>query len=594
MLLAELRCEVRSGRSNRSPNIIRAGSGTFFSALLPCGAGHPSSWMPPWKTTSFSRFDGLKRVDGPSKLGDFHYVPVLFHEGGRSARNSGCCWTCTHSPLPAPGADARQRDRLARAGVPGHEGPAEPRPAEGRATPPGAATVAGKPESPATGPERPLPGVRVPPAVPRAGRAGGQPQPAARAGGEGGQGLRPQGHPHADPTGPHVPPPPQGQAGRPEEPPPLPRPAGAGDPGQAGLRVRHARGPRCPGADLPGHRGRARRGVRLPDRDDRSSRAGRNSGSPSGPTARTRRRRSSSSSWPRWAGTTTSVVFCYGGYERAFLKRMRKTRQAEGAGGPGAGTALVNVLSVVYAHVYFPCHSNGLKDVAGCLGCSWTDPDASGLQSMVWRKRWEATQAEEWKQKLVTYNLEDCCGPEAGDGVPPRPRSGPDRARGRSRSRGGATRSSPRSRNSTDWGRSSGGGGSTSSTPTTSTSTAVPGSTTSGSGSTSAPASCSKKTRRKPRPAPEPEVAGQPAGPDRRPEVPVVRRYGHRSGGHEGEAGLSGISTRRKRAFDLVFTPGGIKRKVIECQDVASTSAAAAARCSSRTATSGWPSTSTG
>jgi hypothetical protein len=29
------------------------------------------------------RFDGLKRVDGPSKLGDFHYVPILFHEGRR-------------------------------------------------------------------------------------------------------------------------------------------------------------------------------------------------------------------------------------------------------------------------------------------------------------------------------------------------------------------------------------------------------------------------------------------------------------------------------------------------------------------------------
>jgi predicted RecB family nuclease len=27
------------------------------------------------------RFDGLKRVDGPSNLGDFHYVPMLFHEG---------------------------------------------------------------------------------------------------------------------------------------------------------------------------------------------------------------------------------------------------------------------------------------------------------------------------------------------------------------------------------------------------------------------------------------------------------------------------------------------------------------------------------
>jgi len=27
------------------------------------------------------RFDGLKRVDGTSKLGDFHYVPMLFHDG---------------------------------------------------------------------------------------------------------------------------------------------------------------------------------------------------------------------------------------------------------------------------------------------------------------------------------------------------------------------------------------------------------------------------------------------------------------------------------------------------------------------------------
>src|SRR6185369_3904503 len=26
-------------------------------------------------------FDGLKREEGESKLGDFHYLPVLFHEG---------------------------------------------------------------------------------------------------------------------------------------------------------------------------------------------------------------------------------------------------------------------------------------------------------------------------------------------------------------------------------------------------------------------------------------------------------------------------------------------------------------------------------
>jgi hypothetical protein len=63
---------------------------------------------------------------------------------------------------------------------------------------------------------------------------------------------------------------------------------------------------------------------------------------------------------------------------------------------------------VVYAHVYFPCHSNGLKDVAGCLGFSWSDPQASGIQSIVWRKRWDESHADEWKDRLVTYNREDC------------------------------------------------------------------------------------------------------------------------------------------------------------------------------------------
>jgi hypothetical protein len=70
--------------------------------------------------------------------------------------------------------------------------------------------------------------------------------------------------------------------------------------------------------------------------------------------------------------------------------------------------SLVNVLSLIYAHVYFPTYSNGLKEVGACLGCSWSDPDASGSQSIAWRVRWEATRDEQWKQKLMTYNLEDC------------------------------------------------------------------------------------------------------------------------------------------------------------------------------------------
>ena len=41
--------------------------------------------------------------------------------------------------------------------------------------------------------------------------------------------------------------------------------------------------------------------------------------------------------------------------------------------------ALVNTLSIIYAHFYFPTYSNGLKEVGGCLGCSWSDEKASGI-----------------------------------------------------------------------------------------------------------------------------------------------------------------------------------------------------------------------
>src|SRR5262249_39332608 len=69
---------------------------------------------------------------------------------------------------------------------------------------------------------------------------------------------------------------------------------------------------------------------------------------------------------------------------------------------------LCNVLSVVHLHVYFPVHSNGLKDIARFLGFTWSDPGASGVQSVVWRRKWEQTGDAALQEKLATYNLEDC------------------------------------------------------------------------------------------------------------------------------------------------------------------------------------------
>ena len=101
------------------------------------------------------------------------------------------------------------------------------------------------------------------------------------------------------------------------------------------------------------------------------------------------------------------LVFCYGSYERVFLQRMLKQAKRKDHVDKVL-KALVNALSMIYSYFYFPTYSNGLKEIGGCLGFSWSEPDASGIQSIVWRKRWETTRSKQWKQKLTTYNLEDC------------------------------------------------------------------------------------------------------------------------------------------------------------------------------------------
>jgi predicted RecB family nuclease len=100
-------------------------------------------------------------------------------------------------------------------------------------------------------------------------------------------------------------------------------------------------------------------------------------------------------------------LYIYGSYELDFLRRVGKA-----AGQDEEVTRVLartfNVLSVIHPHVYFPVYSNGLKDIAGHLGFAWSEPDASGVQSVVWRRRWEEAACAELKDKLTTYNIEDC------------------------------------------------------------------------------------------------------------------------------------------------------------------------------------------
>jgi len=100
-------------------------------------------------------------------------------------------------------------------------------------------------------------------------------------------------------------------------------------------------------------------------------------------------------------------IYCYGSYEGAFLRRMIKLLERQELDGRLL-SRVVNVLSIIHAHVYFPTYSNGLKDIGRFLGFRWTQTGASGIQSVVWRRKWEEARSGMFKDMLTTYNLEDC------------------------------------------------------------------------------------------------------------------------------------------------------------------------------------------
>jgi predicted RecB family nuclease len=103
------------------------------------------------------------------------------------------------------------------------------------------------------------------------------------------------------------------------------------------------------------------------------------------------------------------VILHYGSYEPTAFKKMQERVQPERRAMIQAVVAkLVNVLSVVHRHVYFPTYSNGLKDIAKLIGHAWTDATGSGIQSICWRNTWERTREPSVKERLVTYNREDC------------------------------------------------------------------------------------------------------------------------------------------------------------------------------------------
>jgi hypothetical protein len=110
------------------------------------------------------------------------------------------------------------------------------------------------------------------------------------------------------------------------------------------------------------------------------------------------------------SGIDRPILIHYGSFEATFLKRMchRYGAPPQDSAAAKAIASSINLLSIIYAQVYFPTYSNGLKEIARFLGFEWTNPSSSGLQSVVWRHEWEASGDPVVREKLIAYNADDC------------------------------------------------------------------------------------------------------------------------------------------------------------------------------------------
>jgi len=104
------------------------------------------------------------------------------------------------------------------------------------------------------------------------------------------------------------------------------------------------------------------------------------------------------------------VLIHYGHYEIKFFEQMRDRYGAplEGSSAYKAIASSWNLLSVIFAQIYFPARGNRLKDVAGYLGFKWSESEPSGLNTIVWRTCWQDGGDPEARGKLIAYNAEDC------------------------------------------------------------------------------------------------------------------------------------------------------------------------------------------
>ena len=103
------------------------------------------------------------------------------------------------------------------------------------------------------------------------------------------------------------------------------------------------------------------------------------------------------------------VVVHFGRYERDFIREMIQRFGMNGeTSEEGLFSRLFDVHGAIRTNVFFPVYSNGLKEIASFVGVRWQGPVYSGLDSIVWRHKWEKARDASVKEALLSYNHLDC------------------------------------------------------------------------------------------------------------------------------------------------------------------------------------------
>ena len=117
--------------------------------------------------------------------------------------------------------------------------------------------------------------------------------------------------------------------------------------------------------------------------------------------------------WDFMQASRPCAIYYYAPYEKTIYRKLREKypgvcSAAELEALFDAADTVDLYTDVVRKSTEWPTHNYSLKTLARYLGFDWKDTDPSGAASIEWFHRWTETGDEAIRQRILTYNEDDC------------------------------------------------------------------------------------------------------------------------------------------------------------------------------------------